>query len=374
MSIQKSPLWPAHHDALILQAALLDGDRALDAWQAWLQAVDQSKIDFTQLRLIPLLHHNLRRLGVAEEKLASYRNDTLVFWIRNQQLFKFACTEIQNLSQAHIETLTLKGVPLANLYYPTPGLRPMSDVDLFVQPEQAVDAISYYIERDWSCSDAFVLNLNNLEQLVAVRNGLNMRDPASGQEIDLHWKLLKNSLTDIDPLWSKSVCFDLHGQTLRTLCPSDQLLHACAQAADWNVVRPIRWIPDASMIVRNADVDWDRLVEQAQRMDLVIATRDALGVLREFLDLDVPQAAIARLRAHPASFLSRIDYSSSAQSPMALIGRPLMRVVRYLRIGRPQGLGFFQYLNYMWGTPSMFKAFTYGLRLIWNDAFARKKT
>jgi hypothetical protein len=48
--------------------------------------------------------------------------------------------------------------------------------------------------------------------------------------------------------------------------------------------------------------------------------------------------------------------------------------VRYLRIGRPQGLGFFQYLNYMWGTPSIIKAFTYGLRLIWSDTLGRKKT
>jgi len=374
MSIRKSPLWPAQHDAHILHAALLDGERALDAWRAWLQAADQTNIDFAQRRLMPLLHHNLRRLGVGDENLAAYRNDTLVFWIKNQQLFKFACAEIQNLSQVRIDSLILKGVPLANLYYPNPGLRPMSDVDLFVQPKQAVDAISHYIERGWSCSDAFVLSLDNLEQLVAVRNGLNMRDPASGREIDLHWKLLKNSLTDIEPLWSRSVCFDLHGQTLRTLCPSDQLLHACAQAADWNVVRPIRWIPDASMIVRNADIDWDRLVEQAQRMDLVIATQDALGVLREFLDLDVPEATLARLHAQPASFLSKIDYSSSARSPMALIGRPLLRVVRYLRIGRPQGLGFFQYLNYMWGTPSIFSAFANGLRLIWRETFRHKKT
>jgi hypothetical protein len=374
MSIRKSPLRPARHDALILHAALLDGDRALDAWHAWRRVVDQTKIDFTQLRLIPLLHHNLRRVGVGEEKLAQYRNDTLVFWIRNQRLFKFASAEIQHLAHARIETLILKGVPLANLYYPTPGLRPMSDVDLFVRPEQAVGAMSHYIERGWSCSDTFVLNLDNLEQLVMVRNGLNMRDPVSGQEIDLHWKLLKNSLTDIDPLWSSSVCFELHSQALRTLCPSDQLLHVCAQAADWNVVRPVRWIPDASMIIRNADIDWDRLVEQAQRMDLVIATRHALGVLREFLDLDVPEAAIAGLRAYPASFLSRIDFSSSARSPVALIGRPLLRIVRYLRIGWPQGIGFFQYLNYMWGTPSIFRAFANGLRLIWGDTFRRKNT
>ncbi len=56
-----------------------------------------------------------------------------------------------------------------------------------------------------------------------------------------------------------------------------------------------------------------------------------------------------------------------------LAGRSL-RIVRYLRIGRPQGLGFFQYLNYMWGTPSIFSAFANGLRLIWKETFRHKKT
>jgi hypothetical protein len=372
MSIQKSPLWPAAHDALILHAALLQGDRAIDAWHAWQQAVDQTRIDFAQLRLVPLLHHNLRRLGVRAENLASFRNDTLVFWIRNQELFRFACAEIESLSQLGVETLVLKGVPLANLYYPSPGLRPMSDVDLLVHPDQAVAAISHCIERGWSCSDDFVVSLNNPEQLVAVRNGINMQDPASGRQIDLHWMLLKNSRADLTSLWASSVHFDLCGQTLRTLCPSDQLFHACAQAANWDVVRPIRWIPDASMIIRNTSVDWDRVVEQAQRTEMVSAIQDALGVLRAFLNLDVPQDAIARLGTCRVSVLSRIDYGSSARSPRALIGRPLLRIVRYLRIGRPQGLGFFQYLNYTWGTRSIFGALAYGLRLVWNDTFGHR--
>ena len=366
------PLWPLDNDALILRAVLLDADEALGAWREWKQAVDYTTLDFTQRRLIPLLHNRLRQLEVCDPMLAHYRNDTRIFWIKNQELLKFASTEIRGLAERGIETLALKGVPLAKQYYAGTGLRPMSDVDVLVRPVQAQESIDYFLRRGWSCSDEFIMSLDNLEQIVAVRNGLNMRDPASGREIDLHWRLLKNSLIDVEPMWDAAQPFELNGETLQTLCQTDHLLHACTQAADWNIVRPIRWMPDAVTIIRHGGIDWERLVTQAQRMEIVEAVRDALCVLEKFAGVTIPEEPLLRLRASATTLLARMDYRASARAPTTLIGKPLLRFLRYLRIGAPQGLRFDQYLRYMWGTSSLARAFAYGIGLLWKDTFGSK--
>jgi hypothetical protein len=287
-------------------------------------------------------------------------------------LFRFAKDEVDGLDRLGIVPLLLKGIPLAHQYYASPGLRPMSDVDLLVRPGQAIQAIKSYVDRGWSSSDDFIVSLDDLEAIVAVRNGVNMRDPASGREIDLHWSLLKNSLVEMEGVFAASKEFELQGRTMGTLCPTDQLLHAFAQAADWNVVRPIRWMPDAKMILSRAHIDWERLVQQAGTMEIVDVARDALLVLKEFLGTDIPQKPIDQLKKRGTTLLMRLDYKTSARAPLALIGRPLIRYLRYRRVGRPQGLRFDQYLKYMWGTRSLLGAVRHGWRLFWAEALRGK--
>jgi hypothetical protein len=371
MPIQTSPLWPTGSDALILRAVMFDGDRALAAWREWRDAVDYATLDFAQRRLVPLLYTKLRALGVTDPILAHYRNDTRIFWIRNQELLSFAADEIERLEALGIPTLAMKGVPLAASFYDNPGLRPMSDTDVLVQPADAIRAIESFFERGWSSTNEFIATYANLEQIVAVREGLNLREPGGDKEIDLHWKLLKCSAADTAPMWASSREVTVNGRTLRTLCPTDLLLLACAQAAEWNVVRPIRWLPDAAAIIAHADIDWDRLVAQAERMQIVETIRDALDVLQEFLELELPAAPLERLRALRSSWLTRMDYRISSRAQSALIGRPLLRYLRYLRVGKPQGLRFDEYLRYMWGTDSLTRSAVHGLGLVWKEMFGQ---
>jgi hypothetical protein len=106
-------------------------------------------------------------------------------------------------------------------------------------------------------------------------------------------------------------------------------------------------------------------------MDLSEVVRDALGVLGEFLGLNAPETVLRQLSASRSSLLSRIDYRTSARAPTALVGQPITRFIRYLRVGRPQGLSFFRYLKYNWGAKSILNAFSYGMRLVWGEVFRR---
>jgi hypothetical protein len=363
-------LWPEFGDELLLRGALLEGDEAVPAWQQWHAGADYGNLDFTQQRVLPLLHENLRRLGVSHPVLDHYRAVSRRFWAQNQMLYRRAAVELKSLSELNIRALVLKGVPLSLGYYSRPGLRPMSDVDILVDPSNVSAASGYFLNNGWICVDEFIDSLDNLDEIIEVRHAFNLRGP-DAQELDLHWNVFPTCFVDLQTLWNSAETFDLCGFEASTLCATDHLLHACSQAAGWNVVRPIRWIADALTVIRASSIDWDRLTANATRFDLAEPVHDALIVLRELLGLAIPEATLSKLQSIPTCFASRIDYRLSARKPIPIVGRPLQRYFRYLRTARPRGLSFSKYMKQFWGVPSFFRLVKLGLKRVCLNATGR---
>jgi hypothetical protein len=55
--------WPNEPQRLLLQAALLDGDRASTASRAWCARIDLDLLDAGSLRLLPLLYRAMTARG-----------------------------------------------------------------------------------------------------------------------------------------------------------------------------------------------------------------------------------------------------------------------------------------------------------------------
>lgn len=60
--------WPTRQQELLLQAALMRGPKAFEAWNQWRSSVDIEKLDPESLRLLPQLHDTLRREGVSDSR------------------------------------------------------------------------------------------------------------------------------------------------------------------------------------------------------------------------------------------------------------------------------------------------------------------
>jgi hypothetical protein len=247
----------------------------------------------------------------------------------------------------------------------------MSDADILVDPSKVHAAVEYFLRNGWTCVDGFIDNLDNLNELIEVRHGFNLSRPDS-QQIDLHWNVFPSYFGDLRPLWHSAQSLSVNGFETSTLCATDHLLHACSQAAGWNVVRPIRWMADAQAIIRSARVDWDRLADNARHFDLVEPVRDALIVLRELIRVEIPAPTIARLGSMTAGFATRVDYRLSARKPIPIIGRPVQRYFRYLRTGRPRGLSFARYMKQLWGISSLRKLVKVGLKRVYASAKERR--
>src|SRR5579862_2246005 len=143
---------PTRREELVLQAALLPDERAVRAWESVRASIDPSRYDDDPevQRMLPLVHHNLRGLGVDDELQPALAALTRQSWFAMHRMLERCAAPLSQLEQAGIPTLVLKGVALALLYYPEPFFRPVTDVDVLVPVRRAADAIDALAEGGWT--------------------------------------------------------------------------------------------------------------------------------------------------------------------------------------------------------------------------------
>ena len=219
------------------------------AWEQWRRTTDVENLDQESNRLLPLLHYNLRRLGVDDPLLIRYRSVYRHTWYRNQLMFQTLATVLPVLHKARIETLVLKGVALALQYYPHVGLRPMNDVDVMVPTARMEAAVDVLRAAGWA--PVRLPNGRAFSPAAAdLYHSWGFRTGTSG-ELDLHWHVCADGCQqDADQaFWSASVPLTVKGELTRTLCATDLLLSILVHAyASHDPV--VRWVADAVMIVR----------------------------------------------------------------------------------------------------------------------------
>jgi hypothetical protein len=279
----------------LLKAALLQDERAIQAWRAWKSMVDEDNLDEGSHRLLPLLHQNLSRLGVNQEEIKKYTQVFRFYWYKNQLIVSKAMPILSALNQAGIEYLFLKGIPLAFHCYPNPGLRPFADVDILVKPEDALQAYALLKQYDLTP----LLNYPE-EKLLQLRHAQGFRATA-GLMIDLHWRLLYRNWDNQSPLvfWENTIAFQFGAHTANTISISAHLMHVCLHGLDWSFIAPIRWAADAAILLRNHtdQIDWDWILHQTQNRRLTTQLNRQLDYLRNEFDLPIPHQVFQRLAA-----------------------------------------------------------------------------
>jgi hypothetical protein len=287
---------PTESQVLLVRAAVLPGDAALEAWHQWRAQGGVDDVDPASHRLFAQVYRNLPQLGIDEPAVAALREAYGESWSRNQQLLHHAGRVLADLHDAGIATLVLKGAALAALHYPDVGARPMDDVDVLVAPAQVEEAMRVLQRAGWSPGREVTWSpADNPRALIPVRHAIAFDDEA-GHQLDLHWYSLWQSAPD-DAFWQTAVPLTIAGVQTRALDPTDQLLHVCVHGCG-RAPGPVRWVADAGMLVRaeGPGIDWDRLVDAARTRRLSLITERALRVVQTELGLDVPPAALAALR------------------------------------------------------------------------------
>ena len=287
---------PGAEQELLLQAALLNGEQALAAWKTWCSKVDLQALDTSSYRLLPLLYHNLNRLQVKHPWLPIMRGVHRHTWVKNQTLLYEMGQLLTQFQDAGIEPLLLKGTALIVKYYDNFGLRPMDDFDVLVPRCQVNQAIEVLTKAGWEAGF-------RAPHAQSFRKGEEL-------ECDLHWNILFENCRQAidDPFRQMAEQAYVNGVAVKVLNPTDQLLHVCVHGARWSYLPPLRWLADAVVILNHSVIDWERLVQQAIRVGVVLPLRDALAYLKWLLGLEIPETVLSQLNQYPVPLALHLDF------------------------------------------------------------------
>jgi hypothetical protein len=321
-------LFPSPAQELLLRAALSHGEESGDYYRRWLELVPfDGHHDEGSYRLLPLVWTNLSRTGKDYPNLGRLKGIFRNNWVKNLRRLAMAGDLLRALRSENIPTLVGKGLPLAIDFYDVPAHRPMSDFDLIVHPADA-PRVSRLLEQR-----GFETRRTHWSSERRLRHALQHSHAEDG-EVDLHWHILTDCQNDEADknFWDNSVPIEIGGIETRRPSATDMLLHVVIHGIRPNEMPPIRWIPDAVMIIRSGEtIDWDRLAQFA--LDHAISARMKLGLdyLKDRLGVDIPAHVLARLGAKP-SLLERIELRAMERETAQYSWRQIRRGTHLVRL------------------------------------------
>jgi hypothetical protein len=314
-------LWPTDDEQLLLRAALLPGPGAVTAWREVQPRFDYEAATKEEQRILPLVYRNLTGLGVDDPDLGKMKGLYRRAWYQNQLHLREAAAALTLLREAGIDTLVLKGAPLALQCYGELGARPMGDVDLLVPVAQRDEALATLRSQGW------VPRPGELRKSLG-RHGVALYHPEGGV-IDVHWQLSMALIPPgdedhaSDDFFSASVALDLAGTPARAPCLADTLLHVVVHGCHWRSGAQLHWITDSVTLIREGGdgLAWDRLVVQAEKRGVVLTVREGLRYLRSGVDAPVPPSVLDTLGRSPVTRRDRLVHRARVQRPRP---RPLI--------------------------------------------------
>lgn len=287
--------FPNPTQKLLLTAALGDGDDARDAWRRWFGAGNLDQMDQGSFRVLPLVHSNLDRLGMQGPEVTLLKGVRRRAWYQSHMLLRELMPLVGEWTRAGIPATVLKGAALAQLHYADPSLRPMTDLDILVPRQYVKPIMAQLTDSGWQRLTWAPARLN--DSYMRFRHAIGLKTPSA--EIDLHWHLMYTCCNDdVDEQFlRRAVTIDLMGVTVNALDPTDQLIHTCVHGMQSSGATTIRWIPDAIMVMRTADIAWDRVGDFALATGQALLLRTALAYLKSEFNCDIPSSVTARLNA-----------------------------------------------------------------------------
>jgi hypothetical protein len=303
--------FPTTEESLALQASLLDGDRAVQAWRKLSSTTSPEEAGIVWIA--PLLMANLMRLVPDDPWVKGSPHFLTLARLKGQAMTKSAAEILRCLAEASVPTMALKGLALGASVYAWPGLRTVSDLDVLVQGKEffrAAEALKRHGLRvgpgEPSCPADMRANH------AVVFHPPKRHEPS----VDLHWHVLASARGDDDdaPFWSAARPLMVGTTKTLTLGPEDQLLHVLVHGVRWTRMPHVRWVADAVLLLRRAKEGFDaeRFLEATRRFDAVVPVQEGLRFVADLCGEG--RELFERSRSLPRSRFSEVAFRARTTS------------------------------------------------------------
>jgi len=242
-------------------------------------------------------HHTLEQHGLAgviEPAVRSALKQARLSETVSYMAQKAALQELDRLFEAKgIRYAVIKGTHVRELVYADPTLRPASDIDILVAPEQRLAAVDALKEAGFT----LFVNPDVLSHEASLTRG--------GVDIDLHWDILRPGRTRIDTvpilLARRRRSADIWGLddadvVFLMLVHPAFAKYVCSPNMDLNKVI------DFTLWATRRNIDWDAVATLLEQTGLCAAAWTVLrwyAMLLEPGPLPVPEQFVARIAPGP---------------------------------------------------------------------------
>jgi hypothetical protein len=247
---------------LWLIAALTHDELPPLAASAWQDAIGQAESD----GVIILLEHRLARhpaysdvpaglLNLIQQAAKQGLMDQLPFHSEQKKIF-------QALNQAKIPFLVMKGTALGHWLYESPGLRPVTDIDLWFPDSETVFSLDGILrplgyERAETAGGLSSFELAFDKQF----NGRKIR-------LDAHWAMFNSALlsasVSFETAYSQAMPVTIQTQEVKVLCITDALVNAIGHRALKYLAHKddtLKWLYDQYLLFNALDAaQWQEFV------------------------------------------------------------------------------------------------------------------
>jgi hypothetical protein len=304
---------PSGEDQGVVSFLRALGAFSSDALPDWFAAdgLDLSDVNWLQTQgLAAFAFHRLREAGIlARLPTAVQRSLQGAYYTAagiNAVQRRETESVLRALDDAGIETVLMKGTPLAYTVYADPACRLKGDLDIWLPPAQLPAAIEALRPLGYATRDkanrpaAFILLTGGEQQLFG-------QDPGTGL-VELQWPALRGewvrraAAVDHAAIWARRIAVPIEGRSTWAMAPEDLIIHLCLHLAinhtfDESVLRNLL---DIHLVASRLSPDWDAVVERAASWRLATMLWTTLSLAVGLWDAPVPSAALAALQPGPA--------------------------------------------------------------------------
>lgn len=305
---------PTEPQRLLLEAALHQGEPALAAWRAWRLTADLDQLPPGGFGLLPLLAHNLQRLGIVDRLLDKCQGIYRRTWTQNQLYIRQVASLIQALQEGQVKPLLYDDLLLALAYYPAQGLRMIQRVHLVTPAGQASTTQACLKQAGWRPQQTPKAWVHSL----VVGGAQPQRWQQAGGALTLAWQqAVPNTYPPLAAdLWQQASPLVINEVTTQGVSPTDLFLMVCTQGiADLWRFGAVQWLADATMLLRTAAIDWAKLGALATQQAFSLRLAAALRGLQQWVDAPIPAASLAAITMQPVQPFERWETQGYQQLP-----------------------------------------------------------
>ncbi len=230
-----------------------------------------------------ILYHRLKNTGIHPSTFSQLRHHYQSVVAQNM----IALDTLEKLEHAlgseQIEAMTLKGASLLEHIYPCLGMRPMSDLDLMVRPEQYEQFISLLCRLGYEPDSMIPHYLRKGRSIIDVHIHALNTDRVGNRS-----KLFPSGM---EPVWANSLPWQEGYRWIRRPNDVDNTI-LLAQHLMKHSFSSLIWIVDVCMLVKNQDSTfWTRLEKRADQLDQTRPLSYALYLTKGLFGVKPPQGS-----------------------------------------------------------------------------------